>query len=88
MDNQGANNQLSANGGSATGAEGVDMDGKGWDLKAHDDITGSSSTNASAILANSGYHLELVQGANLLTNSFDGSVIGGDSHHVGEDGGA
>lgn len=88
MDNQNAHNDLSADGGTAHGAEGMDMDGKGWDLKAGDDASGSSSTNASAILANSGYHLELVQGANLLTNSFDGSSIGGDSHHVGEDSGS
>lgn len=85
MNNQDAHNDLSTSGGTAHGAEGMDMDGKGWDLKVGDDATGSSSTNASSILANSGYHLELVQGANLLTNSFEGSVIGGDSHHTGED---
>ncbi|MES5100111.1 fibrinogen-binding protein [Agrobacterium sp. BA1120] len=85
MDNQNAHNDLSTSGGEAHGAQGMDMDGKGWDLKVGDDASGTSSTNASSILANSGYHLELVQGANLLTNSFDGSVIGGDSHHTGED---
>lgn len=85
MNNQDAHNDLRADGGEADGAQGMDMDGKSWDLKAGDDVSGSSSTNASAILANSGYHLELVQGANLLTNSFEGSVIGGDSHHAGED---
>ncbi|KAA3515488.1 MULTISPECIES: fibrinogen-binding protein [Agrobacterium] len=85
MNNQDAHNDLSTQGGEAHGAQGMDMDGKGWDLKAGDDATGTSSTNASSILANSGYHLELVQGANLLTNSFEGSVIGGDSHHAGED---
>jgi hypothetical protein len=63
------------------------MDGKGWDLKAGDDANGSSTADASAILANSGFHLELVQGANLLSNTIDSSVIGGNSHvsDVGED---
>lgn len=88
MNNQDAMNDLTTTGGTAHGAEGIDMDGKGWDLKAGDDAVGSSTANASSILANSGYHLELVQGANLMTNSFEGSVIGGDSHHVGEDAGS
>lgn len=40
-----------------------------------------------AILANSGFHFEFVQGANLLTNSIDSSVVGNDSSYsnVGED---
>ncbi|EJC68787.1 hypothetical protein Rleg5DRAFT_4563 [Rhizobium leguminosarum bv. viciae WSM1455] len=87
MDNAGAQNYLNANGGTADSAEGMEMDGKGWDLKAGDDAAGSSAADASAILANSGFHLELVQGANLLSNTVDSSVIGGNSHasDVGED---
>ncbi|MEI1250172.1 fibrinogen-binding protein [Rhizobium aouanii] len=87
MDNAGAQNHLNATGGTADSAEGMEMDGKGWDLKAGDDATGSSAADASAILANSGFHLELVQGANLLSNTVDSSVIGGNSHasDVGED---
>ncbi|MBX4864342.1 fibrinogen-binding protein [Rhizobium sophorae] len=87
MENEGAQNHLNANGGTANSAEGLDMDGKGWDLKAGDDAAGSSAADASAILANSGFHLELVQGANLLSNTVDSSVIGGNSHasDVGED---
>ncbi|MBY5318473.1 fibrinogen-binding protein [Rhizobium leguminosarum] len=87
MDNAGAQNHLNANGGTADSAEGMEMDGKGWDLKAGDDAAGSSAADASAILANSGFHLELVQGANLLSNTVDSSVIGGNSHasDVGED---
>ncbi|MBY3275862.1 fibrinogen-binding protein [Rhizobium laguerreae] len=87
MDNAGAQNHLNANGGTADSAEGMEMDGKGWDLKAGDDASGSSAADASAILANSGFHLELVQGANLLSNTVDSSVIGGNSHasDVGED---
>ncbi|NYT30263.1 fibrinogen-binding protein [Rhizobium sp. WYCCWR 11128] len=87
MDNEGAQNHLNANGGTANSAEGMEMDGKGWDLKAGDDANGSSTADASAILANSGFHLELVQGANLLSNTVDSSVIGGNSHasDVGED---
>jgi len=87
MENEGAQNHLNANAGTADSAEGMEMDGRGWDLKAGDDATGSSAADASAILANSGFHLELVQGANLLSNTVDSSVIGGNSHvsDVGED---
>lgn len=87
MDNGGAENHLKADGGHADSAEGMEMDGKGWDLKAGDDASGTSTADASAILANSGFHLELVQGANLLSNTIDSSVIGGNSHvsDVGED---
>lgn len=87
MDNQDADNHLKADAGTANGAEGVDMDGKGWDLKTGDDVAGTSTADASAILANSGFHLELVQGANMLSNAVDSSVIGGNSHvsDVGED---
>lgn len=87
MENEGAQNHLNSNGGTADSAEGMEMDGRGWDLKAGDDASGSSTADASAILANSGFHLELVQGANLLSNTVDSSVIGGNSHvsDVGED---
>lgn len=87
MENGGAQNDLSANAGTAHGADGMDMDSKGWDLKAGDDVTGTSTADASAILANSGFHMELVQGANMLSNAVDSSVIGGNSHvsDVGED---
>lgn len=87
MENEGAQNHLNANAGTADSAEGMEMDGRGWDLKAGDDATGSSAADASAILANSGFHLELVQGANLLSNTVNSSVIGGNSHvsDVGED---
>ncbi|GGE12819.1 fibrinogen-binding protein [Rhizobium anhuiense] len=87
MDNGGADNHLKADAGHADSAEGIEMDGKGWDLKAGDDASGSSTADASAVLANSGFHLELVQGANLLSNTVDSSVIGGNSHvsDVGED---
>lgn len=87
MNNEDANNNLKADGGMATGADGVDMDGKGWDLTAGDDISGTSTANASAILANSGFHMELVQGANMLSNAVDSSIVGGNSSvsDVGED---
>ncbi|RYC13977.1 fibrinogen-binding protein [Ciceribacter ferrooxidans] len=90
MDNGGAQNQLSANGGNADSSEGVELDGKCWDLKAGDDVAGNSTADASAILANSGFHFEFVQGANLLGNTIDSSIIGGNSHvsDVGEDTGA
>ncbi|MBB3311365.1 hypothetical protein FHT78_003130 [Rhizobium sp. BK196] len=87
MDNAGAQNHLNADAGTAHGADGVDMDGKSWDLKTGDDVAGTSTADASAILANSGFHLELVQGANMLSNTVDSSVIGGNSHvsDVGDD---
>ena len=87
MENGGAENHLSANGGGADSAEGMELDGKTWDLKSGDDVSGASTADASAILANSGFHFEFVQGANLLTNSIDSSVVGNDSSYsnVGED---
>lgn len=83
MNNQEAQNDLRADAGSAYGDPGL----KGWDLGAGDDVSGSSVADASAILANSGYHLQLVQGANLLTNQIDSSFVGGDHYvtNVGED---
>ncbi|WP_454853963.1 fibrinogen-binding protein [Rhizobium binxianense] len=87
MDNDGAQNHLKADAGTAYGSDGVDIDGKGWDLKAGDDVAGSTTADASAILANSGFHLELVQGANMLSNTVDSTVVGGNSDidNVGED---
>lgn len=79
MNNEGANNNLGADGGTAWGAEGIDADGKvGWDIKAGDDTAGSSSADASAILANSGFHLEFVQGANMVSNVVDATIFGND----------
>ncbi|ARM86432.1 hypothetical protein RHEC894_CH00070 [Rhizobium sp. CIAT894] len=48
------------------------------------DVTVKADIDVSA---NSGFPLELVQGANLLSNTVDASVIGGNSHvsDVGED---
>jgi hypothetical protein len=90
MQNGGAQNQLSANAAEAHSSDGMNLDGKGWDLKAGDDAHGASTADASAILANSGFHMELVQGANLLSNTFDATVTGADSHisTVGEDTGS
>ncbi|NML76730.1 fibrinogen-binding protein [Rhizobium sp. S-51] len=87
MENGGAQNHLNATGGGANSDEGMDLDGKGWDLRSGDDVAGASTADASAILANSGFHFEFVQGANLLSNTIDSSVIGGNSHvtDVGED---
>lgn len=87
QDNNGAQNHLNANAGDAYGSEGLDLDGKGWDLKAGDDVAGTTTADASAILANSGFHLELVQGANMLSNAVDVSITGTDSHlsSVGDD---
>ena len=89
MENSGATNTLNAYGGTANGAEGIDASGECWtpaaNINVGDDMTGSSTANASAIVANSGFHLELVQGANMLSNTLDSTISGGDLHHSGED---
>ncbi|APO74626.1 hypothetical protein AM571_CH01805 [Rhizobium etli 8C-3] len=77
MDNEGARNHLEADAGKAFGSEGIDIGDCGWEGGAGDDVNGTSTTDASAIIANSGFHLEVVQGANLLSNTFDSSVVGG-----------
>ncbi|NRP23020.1 hypothetical protein LPJGGPFB_06282 [Ensifer adhaerens] len=88
MNNADANNDLRADGGHSDGGDGLNFDTKSdWDLKAGDGINGSTTSDSSAILANSGFHQEIVQGANLVSNSVDSSVIGGNSHttDVGHD---
>jgi hypothetical protein len=85
MNNSDAHNELSAEGGSAHGSEGVDIDPTlswtGVPGIGHD-LAGSSTTDASAILANSGFHQEVVQGANLVSNTADFSIVGGDHHET------
>lgn len=85
MNNSGANNQLGAYGGEAHSAAGVDVDSKlSWDphtAGVGHDLTGSSTSDASAILANSGFHQELVQGANLVSNTSDVAITGGNDAH-------
>lgn len=80
MNNQHANNQLQANAAESDGGDGMNLDGKTWNLHAGDDATGTSTADSSAILANSGFHMELVQGANMLSNAFDTHVSGTDMH--------
>jgi len=87
MDNSGAHNNLNSEGGDAYGAQGVGFDSKlTWDpdpgsASAGHDLTGSSVADASSILANSGYHQELVQGANMVSNASDIAITGGNDHH-------
>ncbi|MET3854605.1 hypothetical protein ABIE40_001694 [Rhizobium sp. OAE497] len=84
MDAAHASNSVSTAGNTATGAEGIDLGHHGgWTGGAGDDVNGSSVADASSILANSGIHMELVQGANMLSNTFD--AIGHDSNTVGQD---
>ncbi|OCP15264.1 hypothetical protein [Ensifer sp. LC163] len=81
MNNSGATNDLRADGGHSDGGDGLNFDTKSdWDLKAGDGINGSTTSDSSAVLANSGFHQEIVQGANLVSNTVDSSVIGGNSH--------
>lgn len=86
MNNEGVHNDLYADGGSAQSG-GMEASGECWDVNAGHDIASSATSNASAIIANSGVHMELVQGANLLTNSFDASSVGHDHNvsSVGDD---
>ncbi|MDK4737536.1 MULTISPECIES: fibrinogen-binding protein [unclassified Rhizobium] len=83
MQNQDASINLTADGGHSH-ADGLDLDPtlnwNGVPSVGHD-MTGTASADSSAIIANSGFHQEVVQGANLLTNSADIAVVGGD-HHV------
>jgi hypothetical protein len=87
MDNSGAHNNLHSSGGDPTGGVGVGYDvshehhagaGDATNTAGHDQ---SSSVDASSILANSGFHQEIVQGANLVSNAADISITGGNDHH-------
>jgi hypothetical protein len=87
MDNSGAHNNLDSTGGDPTGGVGVGYDvshehhagaGDASNSAGHDQ---SSSIDSSSILANSGYHQEIVQGANLVSNASDISITGGNDHH-------
>lgn len=84
MQNEDASIDLRADGGHS-GADGLDLDPtfnwNGVPSVGHD-MTGTASADSSAIIANSGFHQEVVQGANLLTNSSDVTVIGGDHHET------
>lgn len=88
MNNADANNDLRADGGHSDGGDGLSFDTKSdWDLRSGEGIHGTTTSDSSAILANSGFHQEIVQGANLVSNAVDVSVIGGNSHttDVGHD---
>ncbi|MDL2402177.1 fibrinogen-binding protein [Rhizobium mayense] len=82
MQNQGASINLAADGGHSH-ADGLALDPtfnwNGVPSVGHD-MTGTATADSSAIINNSGFHQEVVQGANLLTNTAD-IAVGGD-HHV------
>jgi hypothetical protein len=84
MQNEDASIDLGADGGHSH-ADGLDLDPtfnwNGVPSVGHD-MTGTASADSSAIIANSGFHQEVVQGANLLTNSSDITVVGGDHHET------
>jgi len=86
MNNQHATNDLSSEGGDSHSDAGIGFDSKSsWDPNtpiAGHDLSGTSHADSSSILANSGYHQELVQGANLVSNTSDIAVTGGDHHDV------
>ncbi|WEX77126.1 hypothetical protein PYH37_005500 [Sinorhizobium numidicum] len=64
-----------ATGGDADGCNNLNSD-TAWDLKGDEDA--GSSIDPSTLLASSGFHHEIVQGANLLSKVVDASVVGGD----------
>ncbi|MDL2407358.1 fibrinogen-binding protein [Rhizobium calliandrae] len=82
MQNQGASINLTAEGGHSH-ADGLALDPTfnwiGVPSVGHD-MTGTATSDSTAIISNSGFHQEVVQGANLLTNTAD-IAVGGD-HHV------
>ncbi|MBB6299502.1 hypothetical protein GGE67_000095 [Rhizobium leucaenae] len=82
MQNQGASIDLTAEGGHSH-ADGLDLDPtfnwNGVPSVGHD-MSGTATADSTAIISNSGFHQEVVQGANLLTNTAD-IAVGGD-HHV------
>jgi hypothetical protein len=84
MNNANASNNLSSQGGDAHSDPGIGFDSKlSWDPStpiAGHDLSGTSTANGSSILANSGYHQELVQGANMVSNTSDIAITGGDHH--------
>jgi hypothetical protein len=84
MNNANANNDLTSHGGDPHSDAGIGFDSKlSWDPStpiAGHDLTGSSTADGSSILANSGYHQELVQGANMVSNASDIAITGGDHH--------
>jgi hypothetical protein len=84
MNNAHAHNDLSSTGGDPHSDAGIGFDSKlSWDPStpiAGHDITGTSTADGSSILANSGYHQELVQGANMVSNASDIAITGGDHH--------
>jgi hypothetical protein len=86
MNNANASNQLTSTGGDPHSDAGIGFDSKlSWDPStpiAGHDLTGTSTADGSSILANSGYHQELVQGANMVSNASDIAITGGDHHDV------
>jgi hypothetical protein len=84
MNNENAHNNLHSTGGDPHSDAGIGFDSKlSWDPStpiAGHDITGSSTADGSSILANSGYHQELVQGANMVSNASDIAITGGEHH--------
>lgn len=87
MDNTNGN-APHADGGHAGGGDGMHFGtSSDWDLKGGHELDGSAKANASTTLADAGFHQEIVQGANLLSNAVDVNVVGGDLHvtSIGQD---
>ncbi|MCZ4091375.1 hypothetical protein [Sinorhizobium psoraleae] len=88
MNSSNADNVPAADRGHAESGDGTHFGAiSGWDLKVGHELDASSTADASASLANAGFHQEIVQGANLLSNAVDVNVVGGDLHatSIGQD---
>ena len=81
--------KLTANGGSAEADDGLAFGGSSMTVDALDDATviGEVMAAANAANATEAFVNELVQGANILNNSVDTTIVGGDLYtdSVGED---
>ncbi|TYC75489.1 hypothetical protein FMN63_06470 [Stappia sp. BW2] len=81
--------KLSATGGSSVADDGLAFGGSSMTVDALDDATviGEVMAAANAANATEAFVNELVQGANILNNSVDTSIVGGDLYtdSVGED---
>jgi hypothetical protein len=81
--------KLTASGGSAVADDGLAFGGSSMTVDALDDATviGEVMAAANAANATEAFVNELVQGANILNNSVDTTIVGGDLYtdSVGED---
>ncbi|THK35426.1 hypothetical protein EHS39_24755 [Ensifer sp. MPMI2T] len=89
MDNANPDNASNADGGHAESGAGIHFGASSdWDLRVSHELDAGAKADASATRASGEFHQEIVQGANLLSNTVDVNVVGGDLHVTsgGQDG--